>query len=146
MKYLVLFVCLLFIAGCSSEDKPEENNLTDNFSVNGTFDDINNSINESVNNSINESANMTDNGSGEISVSCLDSDGGKIYTTKGMIVYEGAKYLTVSDYCESDTRLIEYYCKNDSAIGTELYTCVDSICLNGFCGVINSSVNGTNSS
>ena len=150
MKYLVLFVCLLFIAGCSSEDEPEENNLTDNLSVNGTFDGINESINESINGSVNmtgnESGNITGNETDNNSVSCVDTDGGKIYSTKGMVIYEGTKYLTVSDYCESDVKLVEYYCTNSSVIGTELYTCIDSICINGFCGVLNSSVNETNSS
>ena len=134
MKW-VLLLLLLFIFGCSSDGNLEENNslnITENVSLSPV-------INESV-------VNETENETIQNTNTCLDTDGGKTYNTKWTVVLEGKNYRTVSDHCDGG-RLIEYYCEEDNALGTEVHFCSASVCLNGYCGEVNTTVtNETNSS
>lgn len=60
---------------------------------------------------------------------CTDTDGGKDYYAAGMV--EG-----LSDWCETPTILVEYYCSSYGNIASERYTCTgDYTCLNGACQI-----------
>src|SRR3989339_828401 len=62
------------------------------------------------------------------SLECVDSDNGRIYTTKGVTTYQGQ---TTEDSCYSSTQLIEFSCKNN-VLYSEWKTC-DNGCENGAC-------------
>lgn len=134
-KQIILFLLVIVISGCSSEEIQEENH-TENFTQ-----EINNTVNETINNETVNNQTTTN-----FIQTCLDTDGGKIYDKKGTTVVEGKKFSTAYDYCENTGRLIEYYCKDDNTRGVEIYTCAGSVCIGGLCGEINTTVvNETNS-
>src|SRR3989339_19598 len=62
------------------------------------------------------------------SLECVDSDNGRIYTTKGVTTYQGQ---TTEDSCYSSTQLIEFSCQNN-VLYSEWKTC-DNGCENGAC-------------
>ena len=138
-KQIILFLLIIIISGCSNEEIQEENH-TENFTQ-----EINNTVNETIDN---QTTNETiDNQTiKNVIQTCLDTDGGKIYDKKGTTVVEGKKFSTAYDYCENTGRLIEYYCKDDNTRGVEIYTCAGSVCIEGLCGELNTTVvNETNS-
>lgn len=144
---IILSIIILFlISGCNEN----EENLF--FTPNTTINNTNNSSN--INSSINQK-NTTNNESNETNytASCLDTDGGIVYDVKGSTMVSNGKFRQVEDRCENSGLLVEYYCKEDNTLGTELYQCYNSgdICVNGICGGISllnetNSTNGTNSS
>ncbi len=149
---LVLFlIVVLAISGCG-EDSEEGNESEEvqespelNISDNSTID-----LNETDLNETNTTANESEvNETNTTSFTCIDTDGGQIYGTKGTVTVETPKFRTVKDYCEDNGYLVEYYCKEDNKLGIDLYACfeVGDVCSDGACGdlVINTT-NTTNSS
>jgi len=64
------------------------------------------------------------------STACTDSDGGKIYSTQGVLSYGNKSY---TDYCYANTNyVIEYYC-NESDVGKAEYYLCNGGCENGAC-------------
>lgn len=66
--------------------------------------------------------------------SCSDSDGGKDYNSVGTTTEvfsggSGTSYKT--DYCDSDGKLVEYYCSGTSRVSS-IYTCPNG-CQAGYC-------------
>src|SRR3989339_1709147 len=73
---------------------------------------------------------QTNTESGTTSTACTDSDGGKIYSTQGVLSYGNKSY---TDYCYANTNyVIEYYC-NESDIGKAEYYLCNGGCENGAC-------------
>ncbi len=153
---VVFLLVVLAIAGCG-EDSEEGNESEEiqespelNISDNSTVD-----LNDTDVNETNTTSNETEANETEDAGSCIDSDGGQVYATKGTVIVETPKFRTVKDYCENAGMLVEYYCKEDNALGIDLYECfsIDDVCSDGACGdlVVNTtnttnSSNGTNSS
>ncbi len=59
---------------------------------------------------------------------CADTDGGREYTSRGTVTYDGR---TFADRCDSDTALREYYC-DGGIMRPETYTCPGG-CKDGAC-------------
>ena len=148
---LVLFlIVVLAISGCG-EDSEEGNeseevqespelNISDNSGVD---------LNETNLNETNTTANESDVNETNITATCIDTDGGQIYGTKGTVTIEIPKFRTVKDYCEDAGMLIEYYCKEDKTLGIDLYECfaIGDVCSDGACGdLVVNTTNTTNSS
>ena len=148
-ELIVLFVFgLLIISGCGTND-PDffEPNGSQGITIGGL---VGNDTNDSINDTGTNLTNVTDN---ETEVNeCLDTDGGKIYDTKGTVIYENGRYRIGTDYCDDTTTLVEYYCDDDDYIRTDIYECstIGDICIDGSCGEVNDTssneTNGTNSS
>lgn len=64
----------------------------------------------------------------EENLSCLDSDSGLDYFTKGVVTYKGETY---EDYCSSDSKVVEYFCRNGEVERTG-YRCPNG-CYDGAC-------------
>ncbi len=147
-RVLILLFFVLFISGCGP-DLGDENvfAVEDDGSDNGTNYSIEN---ETVNNSTaeeNESSNET-GGDGHGPQTCLDTDNGKNYELWGMTVIENGKYTQVSDYCDNDYELVEYFCEGVN-LGIEEYNCVGLglyNCTAGACIEMNVTTNSTNTS
>ena len=127
---LILLLFILFISGCSSNVEEIEN-ITENVSLSPA-------VNESVENETEENVTVVV----PVINTCLDTDGGKTYDSKGTIVLEGKNYRTVTDYCEGGS-LVEYYCKDDNTLGTEIHICSASVCLDGYCGSVSNETNSS---
>ena len=74
---------------------------------------------------------FTTNQVSAVTLSCTDSDGGKIYSTQGNLSYAGKSY---TDYCYTTNTnyVIEYYC-NESGVGKAEYYLCNIGCENGAC-------------
>lgn len=135
MKILIiLFIALFLISGCETEEPYFLPNTTTN-----QTQDNETEINETE-------PNATETNETESTASCLDTDGGKIYSEKGTTVVSNGKLRQVKDYCDDTGTLIEYYCKDDNSLGIDIYECfsVGDVCSNGACGELNTT-NTTNS-
>jgi len=73
---------------------------------------------------------LTGNLTGGIPEGCSDSDGGKVYTERGIVTYEN-RDVVYTDYCTSDIKLKEYYCFGDD-IESERHLCREG-CVDGAC-------------
>ena len=146
--FLSILIFLLFSPGCERTSKKIDNE------ENQIYNNINNLTNVSINNTNeNESINET-NLTNEISEvndtkECIETDGGKDYTHKGVVSAANGKLIYVTDRCENTGTLVEYYCKTDKTVGTEIYHCYNLgfVCDNGSCGdvdIINNSTNQSN--
>ncbi len=60
---------------------------------------------------------------------CVDTDGGKVYTKKGKCTDQGMYIAGFNDFCTSDTKIIELYCKEGECVQEE-HSCV---CEEGAC-------------
>ncbi len=67
-----------------------------------------------------------------ISIPCVDSDGGKVYTVQGT-VQKGVS-VKVTDYCIDSIQLREHYCSDNQfkAMEVDYYDCPNG-CVNGAC-------------
>lgn len=135
-EVFVFLVFVLLISGCSPEKAEITVGDVNETTVNETVDEVNESV---QNETVEEEPVQT----------CKDTDGGKDYEIKGTVILEGKRYRTVKDYCDNPGLLVEYYCKGDGALGTDLHYCSESgdVCLDGTCGELNTTeTNDTNSS
>lgn len=72
-------------------------------------------------------------------LACSDSDGGKVYNTKGTV--SRGDYLGTDDcFISVPNRLWEYFCNADNTVGSEAYNCPGT-CSNGACVAATAPVN-----
>src|SRR3989338_18542 len=78
------------------------------------------------------------------SYTCVDSDGGKTYSTKGNVVASSpTSSIDVTDLCSDSNKLVEYFCNPDKTQSGETYTCPNG-CSNGACVTATTTTNQTN--
>src|SRR3989344_4800348 len=78
------------------------------------------------------------------SYTCVDSDGGKTYSTKGNVVASSpTSSIDVTDLCSDPNKLVEYFCTSDKQQSGETYTCPNG-CSNGACVTATTTTNQTN--
>lgn len=66
--------------------------------------------------------------------SCTDSDGGKNYTTTGIVNYTNLfSKQSLKDKCSSNHNLIEYFCQNNKISFTNYNCGTDNVCVGGKC-------------
>ena len=128
MKWVLIILLLLVIAGCSESDDVDENQT------------INNSTNITQNDTVSDDLVNQNEGDNETEPiiqigACHDSDGGKIYDELGYVRLNNSGNLDYMDSCISDRHLREYYCNEESpgTVTFEVYPCSPDICDGGVC-------------
>ena len=132
---------VLFISSCGFDEVNDENVFGTN-SSNQNITTLENETEDDVNQSGNETSDEVEH----TEQTCLDTDGGLDYEEMGMTIVSNGKFRQVSDRCEGDYALIEYYC-DGIELGIQSYGCAGLglyNCTNGACVQMNAT-NQTNS-
>ncbi len=67
--------------------------------------------------------------------SCIDTDGGFVVTIQGAVSgYSGGGPYNYTDYCDTNTTLMEYYCSGNQW-NSDIFYCTGNFtsCINGKC-------------